>query len=86
MMPVRKHVYIRGGKIAYCPTAKMEKEWKKGGMDTYKEFSRAGRLKRVDEEKVLGKLSDLEGELESDDPHVIALALVARVKVLVVQR
>lgn len=87
MTPVRKWVYGRGGRIAYSPIAKLLSEWKRGGgLELFRDLSRANKLKMVPEEEVEKKQIDLKGELESDDPHIVALALVAGVKVLVVQR
>lgn len=86
MIPVRKWLYERNGKIAYSATEKIESEWKKGGMDIYRDLSRAGKLKLVSEIEVQEKQAELHGQLVSDDPHTIALAIVARIRVLVVQR
>ena len=40
----------------------------------------------IPRDEVLSKQAEIEEELESDDPHVIALAMVAGIRVLVVQR
>ena len=55
-------------------------------MDIYRDLSRAGKLKLVSEIEVQEKRGELQGQLVSDDPHTIALAIVARIRVLVVQR
>ena len=51
------------------------------------ELERLGTFKLVPAEDVQAKADALEqtGELQSDDPHIIALAKIASVKVLVVQ-
>lgn len=85
MQPIRKWLKERNGKVAYSNTQRFRSEWKGEGFNYY-EWARAGRLKLVPSEEVLKVQSELEGLLESDDPHVIALAIVAKIKVLVVQR
>ncbi len=52
------------------------------------ELERSGTFKLVRANDVQTKTDALEqaGELRSDDPHIIALAMLANVKVLVVQR
>ena len=81
--PVRKWLYNRNGKIAYSNTQKFKKEWEKGGMRRLRdELMQAGKLKLVSQD-VEEKENELKGKLKSDDGHIIALALVAGVKVLV---
>ena len=85
MQPVRKWLDERNGKIAFSDTEEFRSEWKRAGLD-YRALNSAGQLKLIPGEEVLAQQEELTGELESDDPHVIALALVAEIKVLVVQR
>ena len=85
MQPIRKWLAERNGKIAYSDTEKFQSDWKPRGLN-YRELNRAGQLKLIPKEEVLKVQDDLVGKLESDDPHVIALAVVAKIKVLVVQR
>lgn len=81
--PVRKWLRNRNGKIVYSNTEKYKNEWKKGGMESWaKERSRAGQFRLVSE-GVEEKENDLKGKLRSDDEHIIALALIANVKVLI---
>ena len=51
-------------------------------------LQRMGKFKLLPAEDVQAKADALEqtGELMSDDPHIIALAMIASVKVLAVQR
>lgn len=58
-----------------------------GWEQTMMELQRMGKFKLVPPDDVQAKADALEqsGELRSDDPHIIALAIIARVKVLVVQ-
>ena len=82
--PVRHWVYNRNGKIAYANTEKFRVEWKSGGgYELRRELLRRNKLKDVPAQDVVEKENELKGEIASDDEHVIALALVAEVKVLV---
>ena len=85
MKPIHRWLARRNGKIAYSNTDRFQTEWKKSGVD-YLELSRAGWLRLVPQNDVLKKQDELVGQLESDDPHIIALAVIARIDVLVVQR
>lgn len=85
MQPIRRWLAQRNGKIAYTDTLRFREEWKASGLD-FRELNRAGQLKLIPRDEVLSKQVEIEEDLESDDPHVIALAIVARIRVLVVQR
>lgn len=85
MKPIHRWLERKNGKIAYSNTERFQSEWKNSGVN-YLELSRAGRLKLFPEQEVLKKQEELVGQLESDDPHIIALAVVAKSRVLVVQR
>ena len=87
MEPVWTWLEKRDGKIAYASTEKLEDEWDNGGMQNLRnQLRQAGKLKVVSSEDVQEKADELKGEIESDDEHIIALAIVARVKVLVSYR
>ncbi|MCZ0937173.1 MAG: hypothetical protein OXJ55_00945 [Caldilineaceae bacterium] len=85
LQPIRNWLAKQNGKIAYSDTGKFQSEWRRGGLD-YREMNRAGQLKLIPKEKVLKTEAQLVDGLESDDAHVIALALEAKIGVLVVQR
>ena len=86
MEPVWKWLNDRDGKIVYSNTKKFEDEWERGGMSHLRDqMMRAGQLKLVSE-GVQEKADELKGEITSNDEHIIALALIARVKVLVSYR
>ena len=86
MEPVWKWLDNRNGKIVYANTKKFEDEWERGGMSHLRDqMMRAGQLKLVSE-GVEEKADELRGEITSNDEHIIALALIARVKVLVSYR
>ena len=86
MTPVWKWLDNKNGKIVYSNTKKFEDEWERGGMSHLRDqMMRAGQLKLVSE-GVQEKTDELEGEITSNDAHIIALALIAGVKVLVSYR
>ncbi len=86
MAPVWKWLDNRNGKIVYSNTEKFENEWERGGMSHLRDqMMRAGQLKLVSE-GVQEKADELEGKTASNDEHIIALALIAGVKVLVSYR
>ena len=83
MEPVWKWLDSKNGKIIYSNTKKFEDEWEKGGMNHLRnQMMRAGQLKLVSE-GVQEKADELKGKITSNDEHIIALALIAEVKVLV---
>ena len=83
MEPVRKWLDNRNGKIVYANTKKFENEWERGGMEhLIDQMTRAGQLKLISE-GVQEKADELKGKVVSNDEHIIALALVANVRVLV---
>ena len=84
MQPVRDWLR-RSGKIVYSDTNKFREEWERGGMKArMTELSQAGKLKLVSAQDVQQKADELKGRIESDDEHIIALAMVANAKVLIV--
>ena len=86
MEPVWNWLDEEHGKIVYSNTGKFRKEWLKGGMKAkMMVLNRTGKLKLVSAQDVQEKVDALEqtGILRSDDPHIIALARIAKVKVLV---
>ncbi|MDE0466679.1 MAG: hypothetical protein OYL97_06450 [Candidatus Poribacteria bacterium] len=86
MAPVWKWLDNRNGKIVYANTERFEDEWGRGGMSHLRDqMMRAGQLKLVSE-GVQEKADELEGEISSNDEHIIALAIVAGVKVLISYR
>ena len=86
MAPVWKWLDNRNGKIIYSNTQKFEGEWERGGMNHLRDqLMRAGKLKLVSE-GVEEKADELKGKIASNDEHIIALALIAEIKVLVSYR
>ena len=87
MEPVRTWIEKRDGKIAYASTEKLEDEWDNGGIQNLRnQLRQVGKLKVVSSEDVEEKVNELSGEIASNDEHIIALALIARVKVLISYR
>ncbi len=87
MEPVWTWLEKRDGKIAYADIEKLEEEWNRGGMQNLRNRLRQrGKLKVVSPQDVEEKAGELTGMISSDDEHIIALALVAGVKVLISYR
>lgn len=81
--PVRKWLRQRNGRIVYSNTEKYKKEWKRGGMEDWiRERSRSAQYRLISE-GVQEKENELKGKINSDDEHIIALAMVTGVKVLI---
>ncbi len=84
MLPVRKWLDNKNGKIVFSPTKKFEEEWMKGKMEKQlKTWRSKGKIKLADKTKVDKKSNELQRKIKSNDPHIIALAMVAGVKVLI---
>ena len=86
MEPVWNWLRKKNGKIAYSNTQRFEEEWEKGGMTgLIKLLRQSGQLKEIPSQDVEAKENELNqtGAIRSDDPHIIALAIIANVKVLV---
>ena len=83
MKPVHRWLSEQYGKVVYSDTVRLRNEWKKGGSRLLEGLRQDGSLKLVSKGEVEKKERQLEGRIESDDPHIVALALVAGVNVLV---
>lgn len=83
MKPVRDWVLYGNGKIAYSPTKDLKREWDKGAPRLWRRLHRSAKLKLVSKNRVQRTQAELEGEIQSNDAHIIALAIVAEVKLLV---
>lgn len=87
MEPVWTWLEKRDGKIAYSDIEKLEEEWDNGGMQNLRNRLRQrGKLKIVSPQDVEEKANELKDETASNDAHILALALIAEVKVLVSYR
>ncbi len=87
MEPVWTWLEKRDGKVAYSDIEKFEEEWNRGGMQHLRNRLRqTGKLKIVSPQDVQEKADELKGRIASNDEHIIALALIANVKVLVSYR
>ncbi len=81
MQPVRNWIK-KGGRIAYSPTEKFEKELTIGmKLKIFADFE-SNNIKFCNKKSVERTQNSLQ-DLVSDDPHIIALAQVANVKLLV---
>ena len=86
MEPVWHWLRKKNGKIAYSNTKKFEEEWERGGVTSLiKLLRQSGQLKEIQAREVEAKENELNrtGTIRSNDPHIIALAIIANVKVLV---
>ncbi len=84
MEPVRKWLEKENSKIVIADTDKFKQEWR--GQKTKKiiEWKRAGKLKiEENSDEVQDETDRLEGTIQSNDEHIIALAKVAGVNILV---
>ena len=82
--PVRHWIYRKNGKIVYSATEKFRAEWKGSkARDLMKELQRRSKFIEVPTRDVEEREDELKEIIKSDDEHIIALALVAKVKVLV---
>ncbi len=82
MKPVHDWIKKNGSKIAHSYTPKFRKET----IESFKKeliiLHQGGRLKLIAPKEVQKQQKNLTN-LQSDDPHIIALALAAKVKVLI---
>ena len=84
MEPVWDWLERKNGKIAYAYTEQFNKEWDEGGgYQLRRDLQRRDKFKEIPAQEVQEKADELEDRIESDDPHIIALAIIADVKVLV---
>ena len=86
MEPVWNWLREKNGKIAYSNTKKFEQEWERGGViGLIRLLRQSGQLKEIPSQAVEAKEDELNrtDTIRSDDRHIIALAIIANVKVLV---
>ena len=83
MKPVRDWVLHGNGRIVYSPTKDLKREWKKGARKLRRQLQRRAKLKLIPMHSVQRKQAELEDKIESNDAHIIALAIVAEAKLLV---
>lgn len=84
MKPVWNWLNNKNGKIAYSNTKKIESEWNRAGMNKIRdELRKAGKIKLESSEVTQQKENELKGKITSNDEHIIALAIIADVKVLI---
>ena len=74
----------QGGKLVYSPTKKFYSEARGRFLQHLRTLYQSGQAKYISAEEVSRKARQLlNAGLKSDDPHVIALAIIADVKLLV---
>ena len=83
MKPLHRWLGNHYGKIVYSDTPKLQDEWSRAGSRLLERLRQDGSLKLVASAEVEEMECRLEGQTRSDDEHIVALALVANVRVLV---
>ncbi len=84
MKPVHDWIREKGGKIAHSYTDDFNKETTKPFRIELRNLSRRGKVKLIPSQQVEKQLETLlKTKLRSNDRHIIALALTAKVKVLI---
>ena len=84
MGPVRYWLQKKNGKIVCSDTEQFKREWDAGGGHRLRrDLQRRGKLNLICPQQVLEKEHELKGQIKSNDPHIIALAMITGVKVLV---
>ena len=81
MQPVKDWL-DKYGNIAYSPTPKFTKELTRKMKERFDEYNMAGKIKRINRKKVEDRQQKLPN-MKSNDPHIIALAIEAKVRLLV---
>ena len=83
LKPVHRWLSKQYGKIVYSDTPTLRNEWKRGGSRLLERLRQDGSLKLVSKSDVEARRESLAGRIQSNDEHIVALALVAAAKVLV---
>ncbi len=84
MLPVHDWIKKKGSKIAHSYTLKFQNETTPRFRTELSNLSRMGKVKLIPPEQVLEQQKTLpKTKLRSNDRHIIALALAAKVKVLI---
>ncbi len=83
--PVRKWFGRRNNKFVYAPTNGFKSEWENSSerRNLLRQWRQAGKLKQENAEEVEKETKKLKSKTKSNDPHIIALARIAKVNVLV---
>ena len=80
MEPVWDWLERKNGKILYSDTKQFREEWDAGGgYQLRRDLQRRGKFKLMSPQDVLKKENELKNQIKSD-PHIIALAISAKVK------
>ncbi len=83
LKPVHRWLSKQYGKIVYSDTPTLRDEWKRGGSRLLERLRQDGSLELVSKSDVEARRESLAGRIQSNDEHIVALALVAAAKVLV---
>ena len=80
--PVRRWIDTGRGSVVYSTGGKFAEEIQGRARQRLLRYSQAGRAKFVSEDRFVDDQNSLEGQIRSDDPHVLALARAAGVRLL----
>ena len=85
LSPVKEWIEKNGGKLAYSPTDTFVTELEKAPnmKNLIYRYKQLGKIKSKPKEEVEKKAKELKDLIRSNDPHIIALAQVANVKLLI---
>ena len=81
-VPVRRWLDAQGGRIVYSTGGKFAKEVVGKARTKLEAYAQAGKAVFVPPERFEADAGDLAPRIRSDDPHVLALARVAKVRLL----
>ena len=80
--PVRRWIDTGRGSVVYSTGGKFAEEIQGRARQRLLRYSQAGRAKFVPEDRFIDDQNTLERQIRSDDPHVLALARAAGVRLL----
>ena len=80
--PVRRWIDTGGGSVVYSTGGKFAEEIQGRARQRLLRYSQAGRARLVPEDRFIDDQNTLEGQIRSDDPHVLALARATGVRLL----
>ena len=80
--PVRRWIDTGRGSVVYSTGGKFAQEIRGHAKQRLLRYSQAGRARLVPEDRFIDDQNILQGQIRSDDPHVLALARATGVRLL----
>ncbi|MDE0458888.1 MAG: hypothetical protein OXI15_16455 [Chromatiales bacterium] len=80
--PIRRWLDTGSGSVVYSTAGKFADEIRGHARQRLLRYSQAGKAKFVPEDRFIDDQNTLEGQIRSDDPHVLALARATGVRLL----